>query len=199
MLAGPAGPSSPRHVTTAGELLQVRLLAAGHVDAPRGTGGDVSLLLCPRVDTFADARPLPICLTGSRCSLLCCRRFFYLYMGSAPQDSPPHCWICGPGPAGGSPLLPAAASRVVPRWRLSTSAAGPSWLRPAASRDHHDVWARAGELLRQRAAGHVDASRRTGGDVSPAPVHSRRHARPLTVYLTGSRGSLLCCRRCYYL
>ena len=51
MLAGPAGPSSPRHVTTAsygrvtarpGELLQVRLLAAGHVDAPRGTGGEVS-------------------------------------------------------------------------------------------------------------------------------------------------------------
>ena len=172
-----------------------------------GRAGTSPLLLCPRVDMLADARPLPVCLTGSRCSLLCCRRFFYLYMGSAPQDSPPHCWICGPGPAGGSPLFPAAASRVDPRWRLSTSAAGPSWLRPAASRDHRAVWARAGP--RGRAASAAGGWPRqyfkgTGGDVFPAPVPPRRHARRrptvdpgLQVCTTGSRGSLLCCRRCY--
>ena len=163
-----------------------------------GRAGTSPLLLCLLDDTLVGAEPLNLCLPGSCGPPPGRRRCYDLYMGSAP-DSPPHCWICGPGHAGHSPLLPSSASRVVPRWRLSTSAAGPSWLRPAASRDHHDVWARAGELLRQRAAGHVDASRRTGGDVSPAPVHSRRHARPLTVYLTGSRGSLLCCRRCYYL
>ena len=191
MLAGPAGPSSPRHVTTAsygrvtarpGELLQVRLLAAGHVDAPRGTvtGGEVSPAHVPprrharrisAVDRLLDWVTRVVALLS-----------WLLRPVKGEQHRTRRPTV---GPAGRSlRAVHLFSLQLRPEW---TPAGGSlrRWPGPAgpASPRHVTIttygrWpARAGELLRLRAAGRVDAPRRTGGDVSPAPVPPRRHAR----------------------
>jgi hypothetical protein len=161
------GAAAPRSGVAAGSAI----LQAALVSLDSGEGWRPTSRADPRANIRADAVPSILCLTGSHGSLLCCRRCYDLSLEAVPPDSPSHCQTCWSDPAGCSPLFPTAAPRVASRWRLSTSAAGPSWPRLAAS--HGRVVARY-FCCGRRATSLLQGGR--AGTCSPAPVPPRRHA-----------------------
>ena len=159
-----------------------RLLAAGHVDAPRGTvtGGEVSPAHVPprrharrisAVDRLLDWVTRVVALLS-----------WLLRPVKGEQHRTRRPTV---GPAGRSlRAVHLFSLQLRPEWtpaggslRRWPGPAGPASPRHVTITTYGRGPARAGELLRLRVAGHVDAPRRTGGDVSPAPVPPRRHAR----------------------